>query len=359
MKRVICVIFMLMCIIIFSSCSSKDKTSTVDKAPKTITEKLCSVDITKQDVFEQNSAQNGNREYLYCDDWVYFCDFLDNNEFCLYKVGIGAADLTLLDECYASDMKVYKSKLYYWGYDIESDEAGIYAMNLNGSDKIKIADTYSSEFIINNDKIYYTVQKELEFERSIDNNNLYCCDIVGNNIKKILSKPVFHFYIFDDVLMYQDDMDNCSLHLCMIDGTEDMKLNDCISYSPIFDGETIYYSSKKSDDSLEGELRKINLKTFEDVKICDVKDSNTLMLNDNKLYFVNGDDDYRIYRVGIDGKNKELVSHDSVYSVQTFDDGLLYFQRLEQDGIPYIGSAYVCDFDGGSKYQVWDWLYKN
>lgn len=70
------------------------------------------------------------------------------------------------------------------------------------------------------DKLYFTDK----------GSNLCSMDFDGKNMETMLDKKVYYTYVLpNDVVIYQDDADNESLHLYSLETKEDVKMNDAVS----------------------------------------------------------------------------------------------------------------------------------
>lgn len=309
------------------------------------------------DIFNQNNVQN-DATFLEHNGWIYGQAWDNNGNSQFIKVRTDGSDWTVLDTGFAHNIYIVDNYIYYM---INSNDAsGIYKMKTSGEDKQKISDLNGSMQIV--DRQIYYVDYNYENEVDSDGNiihvkseycHLYRCELDGSNVTEIIAKPTFHFYVFDDGIIYQDDNDNSSLHVCNVDGTEDIKLNDDISYWPIYDGEFIYYVKQGSlADASDRSIWKIKPDGSEDQMIADYEVSNGMLMTYDHLYFVYGDDSDRLYRIDKDGSNLTLITQDTnVFYPQLFGNLIKYTRR--SDDHKYIEGNYFCDYDGSGR---WDFL---
>lgn len=224
-------------------------------------------------------------------------------------------------------------------------EGAIYRMPQSGGTTEWIADAYGEMQIVE-DYIYYAASDTSELSDHepgavlAEEAHLYRCDLDGKNVTEIISKPTFNFFVFDQCILYQDDNDGESLHLCKLDGSEDKKLNNVRSYSPIYDGEFIYY--RVQNDAAQFTLWRMRPSGGEAEQVSNhtVRD---FQITDTSIYFINGDDNYRIYRMDKDGKNVVLVvDEEQTYGLQVVGDMLTYLVQ----GFNYRPIRYCCNLDG-------------
>lgn len=307
-------------------------------------------------IYDQNNVQN-SANFLESNGWIYGQAWDDNGQSQFIKVRTDGSDFTVLDSGFAYNIYSVDNYIYYM---LDNGEAsGIYKIKTSGEDKQKIAEANGSMQVV--DRQIYYMDEDYEYETDSNGNikvlpqycHLYRCELDGTNVTEIIAKPTFHFYVFADGIIYQDDNDNSSLHVCNVDGTGDVKLNDEFSYWPLYDGEYVYYvkESGVSDNSTRN-IWRIKPDGTEDQIVADYEVSNGLIMTYNNLYFVYGDDSDRLYRIDKDGSNLTLVTQDiNVTYPQLVGDFIKYTKRT--DDYEYIEANYFCDYDGSGK---WDFL---
>lgn len=308
-------------------------------------------------IIDQNNVQN-DATFLEHGGWIYGQAWNDDGDSQFIKVRTDGSDWTVLDSGFAHNIYIVDNYIYYMKN--ADDDSGIYKMKTSGENKQRISTLNGSMQIVNRE-IYY-VDYNYENEVDADGNivqvksefcHLYKCDLNGSNVTEIIAKPTFHFYVFQDGILYQDDNDNGSLHVCNVDGTEDTKLNNEMSYWPLFDGEYIYYV-KHTDvsDNTARSIWKIKPDGSGDKMIADYEASYGLLLTNDHIYFVFGDDSDRLYRINKDGSDLTLITQDTnIRYPQLVGSEIKYTKR--SDDLKYIDGNFFCEYDGSGK---WDFL---
>lgn len=334
--------------------------STVDKtAPLSGVPSADDQDAQKKylNIFDQNNVQN-SAKFLEHNGWIYGQAWDDDGTSLFIKVRTDGSDWTVLDSGFAQDINIVDNYIYYMLNS--NDKSGIYKMKTSGEDKQMLSPAYGSMQIVNRHIYYsdYNCEEETDeagnFVKVLPQ---YChlmrSDLDGNNITEIIAKPTFHFYVFEDGILYQDDNDNCSLHICNVDGTNDIKLNDETSYWPLYDGEYIYYVKETgAGEAMKRNIWRIKPDGSEDHIVADYEVSNGVMITYDYIFFVYGDDSDRLYRINKDGSNLTLITQDiHVKYPQLFNNHIKYTACTED--YKYIRANYFCNYDGSGK---WDFL---
>ena len=300
-------------------------------------------------IAEQNRVQNDSTFYIK-DGWIYgqSWDKSGNSQF--VKVRTDFTDWTVLDKGLASRIYVVDNYIYYMLFD---KDYGIYRMKTSGEDKQLLVKAFGSMQIVGDD-IYYTdyMYKGKYDDTSGDDScyHLYKCNLNGEDVTEIIDKPTFHAYVFDDAILYQDDRDNMSLHICDLNGQNDVKLNDSMSFWPIYDGNYIYYvRAEEFEDSTTRTIWRIRPDGTGDQKVASYQVSNAMLMTAEHIYFVNGDDSDRLYRIDKDGENLTLITQDTNLDfVDLFDNQIKYTKYAKN--YQYIDNNYFCDYDGSGKW---------
>jgi hypothetical protein len=91
-----------------------------------------------------------------------------------------------------------------------------------------------------NDKIYYTDE----------NYHLMSMELDGTNSTLVIGEAeMYYTYVLpNEMVMYQNDSDNESIHFYDLKTGEDIKVNDVVSYCPIIYGDYLYYTSPKEEE---------------------------------------------------------------------------------------------------------------
>lgn len=288
----------------------------------------------------QNSSQNQG-SFTIQDGWVYGMGTDETGRNVAFiKCRLDFTDKTVLEKAWVYFPYVRDGYVYYIMNSFNNDsENGLYRMRISGSGKEKLSDMYG-HMQLWGDTIYLSYENA---ENEEDVNCLYAMDLDGSNVRKVIDKPVFHWFVFGDAVLYQDDQDNESLHLMDFEG-HDTKLNDEVSYFPIFDGEYIYYV--KNIDGVRS-IWKVDIEGQNDVKIADYHASEGFVLHKDKIYFVYLDDGNRIYSINKDGSGLTLIAQDEDCSELQFIGDLLKYTDWGKRGETwYTEAILLCDEDG-------------
>lgn len=296
---------------------------------------------------QQNRVQN-NGSFLIAGDWVYGHGWDSRGNSQLIKTRVGGGDRTVLDDGFAKNIYTIGDQLYYMKGHVE--DYGIYRMDINGENKQLLVKAFGSMQIVG-DFIYYIDYTDEALNDRVSGNTPYChlyrCDLNGENQTEIIAKPVFHAFVFADGILYQDDPDNESLHICDLDGKNDIKLNDCRSYQPLYDGQFIYYNC--IDDNDVSSIRKVKPDGTEDQLVSACQVSEGMFLTPEYIYFVNADDNHRLYRMNKDGSDlTPVLEADNLGFVVLFEDQIKYAKYA--DDFSYILENTFCDYDGGNSW---------
>lgn len=311
-------------------------------------------------VTEEQIEENGNRmnDYTFYQsgDWVFGQAWDEDGNSIFVKVREGGNDAMVLDQGLATYITVADGYLYY-NTAVSMDEYGIYRMRLSGDGKELVVQSYG-EFQIAGDQIYYadTMYAYSDEQQNSGSDtvkssecHLMRANLDGSNPVEVIAKPTFYFTVFDDGILYQDDNDNSALHVCALDGSADRKIANGFAFSPIYDGEYVYYNMRASlEDDAKISVCRVKLDGTQQEVISDQQVSDSFLLFEDKIYYNCSDDSNRVYCMDKDGGNITLITQDAyVGRVQLFDDGLKYSQYASDYGST-VGN-FFCSMDGGRK----------
>lgn len=295
---------------------------------------------------EQNRAQV-NGDYLIQDGWIYGLTWKDNGDPILAKKRTDGSDYTkMLD---GSLTNIYLKDAYIYGAMVYGKKQGIYKMRASGEECQRILDMDGINIQLCNDYIYYTPDTYLGVDEATQESaHLYRCDLDGNNVEEIISKPVYCWYVFENTVLYQNDRDNESLHIYNLEKQTDIKVNDMISYSPIYDGEYIYYIGKKEEVC---NIWRVKPDGSGNEKLSNVETEDRLSVYKNYVYFINSEDNGRIYRMDKDGSNLTQISQDKNCRKPYFCGNKLIY-RVYAKKYEYIEKNVICDPDGSNAEKI-------
>lgn len=307
-------------------------------------------------IVSQNN-HHGFNSFVADDLWVYGIRGGSYGEGEVFKMRYDWSDWTVLDSntgyALAKCLAIKEGYLYYAQYPSETAESmELVKVRASGNNANTIVAEFSGDALFVGDCIYYTSPEYWndDYTAVLDESaHLYRCDLNGENVELILDKPVYYFTIFGDSILYQDDHDGCTLHLYNMAEKTDERLNDQISYWPIYDGEYIYYlaDEEAANDPNFYTLWRMKPDGSADEPVGLDCHLTMLSLRGDYIYFVNADDGQRIYRSFKDGTGLELITQDSNIMYYQWLNSNLVYMRTDSDG--YVDGVYICSADGSGR----------
>ena len=282
----------------------------------------------------QNSMQN-SYTYTVSSGWIYGLGVDEYDNISLVKWRTNFSDFTVLAGGAPSFLSVQGVFLYCM-LDKNGPDSGIYRMRVSGSDPVKLSDAMGAMQIVG-DTIYFT-----DAQRDY---HLFKMDLDGKNEMEVMNKAIFHWFVFGDMILYQDDANGETLHLMKFGG-EDVKLSQMQSYFPVFDGEYIYYVKTLRDVR---SIWRVTVDGSKEELVARYPASEGFVLHGDRIYFVYADDEGRIYSVGKNGEDLQFVVQDAGCMHIQFLGSYLKYEISEAD--PYYGTLYLtgvklCNEDG-------------
>ncbi len=292
---------------------------------------LMSPEMRKAIIQNQNDTQN-RAEYTITDGWIYGLGMNKNGDICAVKWRDNLSEKTVLTK--GQLWTPYVRDAYLYGALYQNKETGIYRMRVSGEDLELIFKAHTDTIQMWDDTIYFTDRDQ--------GTQLFRMNLDGTDLNVVIDKEVYCWYVFGDYVLYQDDADNESLHLMKIGG-EDIKLNDQVSYSPIYDGEYIYYIKRIGDDR---SIWRISIDGSDDTKIAEY-DAYEIALYNDKIYFINIEDNDRVYAINKDGTGLTMISQEKqCENIQFMGDILKYDVTYTKGNTLYLDKVKLCEPDG-------------
>lgn len=268
---------------------------------------------------QQGNNNGGNLFTVFDDNWIYGPNLSSGVGDVLKKANGGSERYNVgkTTRYYVGVKALIGPYVYYWG-QVNNNQFEIVKMLTSGSNvNTIIPDVH--EVCFTDEFIYYTKGSD---------DKLYRCDLDGNNSELILDCEVFYPFAYGDVILYQKDADNESLHLYNMETNTDTKLNSYKSHYPIYDGEYIYYLSEQNakDDSLT--FWKMRPDGTENTQIKVPFEACSMIIHEDYIYFTNYQDGLRIYRCKKDGSDvMQITQEDMVRYMQWLGDKLIYWTQ--------------------------------
>ena len=349
-----------------SGCASSQNVSTANgagSAENTMQEKDASEEplFYGADVSEVGISLQSNRMNLSCfavsDGWYYGQTWDDAGFSEFSKLRTDGSEKTRLDIGTAYNVIIHDGYVYYTMMRFTSQ--GIYRVRTDGKDNAILSEAFG-EFQIVGDQLYYVDQTYLysdeyassdEITLPADTCHLYRCNLDGSDPVEIIAKPTCYFSVLGNAVLYQDDNDLSSLHVCGLDGSDDKKIAEGYAYYPIYDGEYIYYMHTDHDEEDRSQIWRVRPDGTEQTVVADRNTSGGMLLRGDSIYYVNQDDSGRLYRINKDGTGDTPISQETyVGRIQFLGDGLKY--TVYSSGYSEITGNYICTLDGENPTEI-------
>ena len=298
--------------------------------------------------------RHGMNVFCFDNSWIYGVWSGQNYTGEVVKVRYDNSDWTVIDadtNGVLASCQAVKNGFIYYTQSTEGKRE-LVKVRSSGEDAKVIVSNVSRAIQIVDEFIYYTTPEYWVEEDSAvtqESSHLYRCDLDGENAEVILETPVYYFTVFGQYVLYQDDRDNMTLHIYDIISGQNIRINEQCSFTPIYDGNYIYYLSSLSTNDQPYELWRTTFDGRKNEKIDLGCSLGGLLLRGDYVYFINVDDSNRIYRCQKDGADIELVTQDAnISSFQWVKDCLAYMTRDENG---YIAGIYLCNADGSDRIE--------
>ena len=351
MKRsVLITISLLLLLVLFLGCgesnSSQDEpqieTQSEEKAPET--------HYTENQIEMSNYMNEGS--VLVADGWVYTVGY-DTSVECgtLTKMRTDGSEKTVLSKKGSPSYITIQGE-YIYVVLTSDDSRDLYRLRLGGEDQAKLIKNVRFFRILDDYMYYCTVESD-------DNNKtvaFYRADLEGKNKELVLDKEIYNPYLLGDELYYQDDADKETVHKYCLSTKEDERVTDTYTYSYVLNDDCMYCVENDNsilDEDYVGSLVKIDLQTREKTVLYDGVsiDINSLAALDDELYFINANDECRIYRIDKSGDNINLISQDDYCgNILVFDNQIAYGDWEENYEI--FDHYYLTNKDGSDKTDI-------
>ena len=314
-------------------------------------------DVSQEGITLQSNLMNSPR-FTYNDGWFYGQTRADTGYFLLTGFSEDGSDRTELDTGSAYNVTFHEGYVYYTMTRYASQ--GIYRMSADGKQMDTLVDGAFGEFQIVGDQLYYadqSYQHSDEFAQSdeitlpADTCHLFRCNLDGSDPVEIIAKPTFFFYVLGNAILYQDDNDLCSLHVCNLDGSGDKKIADGYAYYPIYDGEYIYFEHTDHDEADRSQIWRVRPDGTEQSVVADRNTSGGMLLSGDYIYYINLDDNGRLYRINKDGTGDTAITQEAnIGQIQFLSDGLKY-TVFTSDYSDIVGN-FFCTLDGKNPVEL-------
>ncbi|MEN6340191.1 MAG: DUF5050 domain-containing protein [Clostridiaceae bacterium] len=313
-------------------------------------------DVTQEGISLQSNHMNFPC-FDYNDGWFYGQTRDDSGYFQLTGFSEDGSERTKLDIGTAYNVTFRDGYVYYTMKRYTTK--GIYRMSADGEQMEILLDAFG-EFQIVGDQLYYvdqSYQYSDEYAQSdeitlpADTCHLFRCNLDGSDPVEIIAKPTCYFYVLGNAILYQDDNDLSSLHVCSLDGSGDKKIADGYAYYPIYDGEYIYFVHTDHDEADRSQIWRVRPDGTEQTVVADRNTAGGMLLRDDSIYYINLDDNGRLYRINNDGTGDvEITQEAYIGQIQFLGDGLKY-TVYSSDYSDFAGN-YYCTLDGENPIEL-------
>lgn len=301
-------------------------------------------------VREQMSNFSCEGMYNIYDGWVYSLNFPEGGgSGLLSKMRTDGTDYTVLTTK-GTPYYIYIDGEYIYSIIGSGMTTKIYRCRLGGTDLTQLVEDDAWYLQVAEDYLYYN-----KYDVSTGTTlGFYRSNKDGSGEELVMDKEIYYSYVVGTTLYYQDDNDNETIHKYDIVTKSDEKITSNKSYGFVVDGEFAYYiknDNSTADGDMTGLLIKINLKTKEEVILYDGVSTHGIVVGTDSIYFINTNDEHRIYSIGKDGSGVKLISQDTnCTNLAIFGNKLMYLDY--DNNREYVDAIYLCSEDGSNKVTI-------
>ncbi len=161
--------------------------------------------------------------YQIKDGWIYgAAPNMGNGLLYFAKRRLEDTQWTTLNGCGIVDFD-FKNEFIY-AILLENEHTPIYKINLGGSHIEKLVSGNTEHLQVKKDKLYFCLYDENDIPYFTS------CNLDGSNIKRVIDKEVYYPYTPDgNIVFYQDDKDEETIHRYNISTGEDVRISSPIT----------------------------------------------------------------------------------------------------------------------------------
>ena len=329
--------------------SNSNKNDITDN-PNNIYNNVVADNIDYSLVREQMSNFSCNGMYNIYDGWVYSLNFPEEGGKGIFsKMRTDGADYTILTDK-GTPYYIYVDGEYIYFVLRRDREAKVYRCRLGGNELTQLTTDDVWYLQLTSDYLYYD-----KYDVSTGTTlGFYRANKDSSNEELVMDKEIYYSYVVGDILYYQDDNDNETIHKYTLSTKADEKLTSGKSYGFVVDGGYGFYiqnDHSTGDGDMIGSLVKIDLKDKQETVLYDGVSTHGIVVGEELVYFINTNDQNRIYSIGKDGKSIKLVSQDTYCtSLAIFGNKLMYTDY--DNNKEYVEAIYICEKDGSNKVKI-------
>ena len=220
-------------------------------------------------------------------------------------------------------------------YIMNSEE--ICRINVDGSGLEVLYKGACDYLQIRDDRIYF----------ADENYHFVSMDMNGKNLVTVVDKEIYYpYFISSDWMVFQDDADSESLHLCNTTYGEELNLTNGVSHAPVLHGKYLYYVDASDGNNY---LSRIDMSDPDELA-CE-KSENTISMLD---YMIDGKTIYLPNNTSMELERwKEAATSDSVEKVMELyvSEEYTVYHKFDKDGL--ISEKYLMSVIkfGGSPFK--------
>lgn len=298
---------------------------------------------------EQMSNFCNNGMYSVYDGWIYSLNFPENGGSGLFsKMRTDRTDYSIITAGTPNFISIDGEYIYF----VMAKDNGrkLYRCRLGGNDLTQLVDSNVWYLQVAKDCLYYN-KYDVSSGKTL---GFYKSNKDGTKEELILNKEIYYSFVVGDDLYYQDDGDNEKIHKFSLSKKTDETITSGISYSFVIDENVAYYiknTRSTGNGNHSGALVKIDLNTKAETLLYNGVYTSGIAVSNSSIYFINTNDNNRIYSIGKDGENIKLISQDdNCAHIGIFDNKIIYSDFDENQDL--IEAIYVCNLDGSNKIRI-------
>lgn len=279
------------------------------------------------------------------DGWIYYASWSENGK--LYKIDTNGQHRQKLSDYKCGDIRYIDGYLYYVR---DNNSKYTYRMDVNGKGDRKISDAWIHFIGVYDDKIYYANLDESDDEFPLYDGKLYRMDMNCENVVKLTEDDVFYPVFYEGWIYYGNEKENGAIYKVDINGKnktrvspEGLKLYSGALFDFI-DGwfylENDLFADIIYRVSINGEVQKLTEGHYLSID----------KITNEYIYF---SDDFQLYRMDLDGKNRKLIAEGNLISMDKYNstDEWIYYKDLRDS--EYGMAIYRVDYNGENKSLIY------
>jgi len=224
-----------------------------------------------------------------------------------------------------------------------NDDGSLYVTDANLVDFKKISDDKAVYINVDENYIYYvrannTRQDSYKNILLYNNTGIYRIHQNGSNIKSISYNPAAYLILKGNNLYYQkyDVEKGLFLHQNSTEGTDERLLIEEAVIPAIIIDDALYYAGLSQDHNFnQYDLSSYNGRTFYEGGFL------YPTIHDGYLYYMNVEDNYKIYRMRFDGSSPEIVVNKRCATFNITNKGKFLYYQVDDSNSNGINRIYL------------------